>query len=608
MNGFRSRFIVGALFCLLYTVLATGAEVVPAEGRINDVLKASVRSSIQREMDEHELVGVGVVLVDSQGNTWSDAFGLASRNDQRKLTADTPVALHEFANLFTAVAVMQLVEQGTVDLDAPYQRYVPDFSPYDPNQLLGTMTVRHLLTHHSGLPGSYRPGFVQTRNGADDLPEDWHTRYRENISKSNEVTFNTAPGEVFDYSVLGYALLGILIERVSQKDYVNYVDEHILRPLGMVHTSFGALQGSTRISNVFGDGEEVAPTIYRDLPADGLISSPSDMALFLKALIHGGGGIIRADTLDEMFRIQNEQVVQDGNFRISLGFYVTPTIGGRTNTLDSISHAVDYHYAKAYLLAVPAAGTGALVISNTNSPNYVVSELADEFVIGMLPGRFADELTPYSHHADAALDREMSDLIVGDYSTPVGLERIVVSGDKLRVKVTNMPIVDGYLLPREEGFFGMQVKLLRFLPLRLFPGIREVERRVEFKFVELDGRTNIFVYYGGTVVATMSRLDPPADNDWVDAWKSRVGTYQYQSDPFSSRALWFDEDSGYFIFGEKGSLVDPFANSQVYCVVDEITMKRCGSGISLIPEIKNTFRVNGNGEMIPSFGGSYERL
>jgi CubicO group peptidase (beta-lactamase class C family) len=608
MNGFRSRFAVGALFCLLYAAIATGAEVVLAEGRINDALKASVRSSIEREMDEHDLVGVGIVLVDSRGNTWSDAFGLASRDDQRKLTANTPVALHEFANLFTAVAVMQLVEQGKVDLDALYQRYVPEFSPHDPKRLMGAMTVRHLLTHHSGLPVSYRPGFVQTRGGSDDLPEDWHTRYRENIANSSEVTFNTAPGEVFDYSVLGYTLLGVLIERVSEQDYVTYIDEHILRPLGMVNTSFGASRGSTRISNMFDGREEIAPLIYRDLPADGLISSASDMGLFLKALIHGGGGVIAAETLDEMFRVQNAQVVQDGNFRISLGFYVTPTIGGRTNTLDSISHAVDYHYAKAYLLAVPAAGTGAVVISNTNSPSYVVSELADEFVIELLPEDLSDELVPYAHHRDAPLDRELSALVVGDYSTPVGLERIVVSGEKLRVKVTNMPIVDGYLLPREEGFFGMQIKLFKFVPLRLFPGIREVERRVEFKFVELEGRTNIFVYYGGTVVATMSRLDPPAVGEWIDAWRSRVGTYQYQGDPDSSRSLWFDEESGYFIFGEKGSLIDPFANSQVYCVVDEVTMKRCGSGISLIPGIKNTFRVNGNGEMIPSYGGSYERL
>ena len=155
---------------------------------IDEAVKASVRSSIEREMDEHELVGVGIVLVDSQGNTWSDAFGLASRDDQRKLTADTPVALHEFANLFTAVAVMQLVEQGKVDLDALYQRYVPDFSPYDPTQLMGAMTVRHLLTHHSGLPVSYRPGFVQTRHGSDDLPDDWHTRSRENIANSSELS------------------------------------------------------------------------------------------------------------------------------------------------------------------------------------------------------------------------------------------------------------------------------------------------------------------------------------------------------------------------------------------------------------------------------------
>ena len=168
--------------------------------------------------------------------------------------------------------------------------------------------------------------------------------------------------------MLGYTLLGLLIEAVSGQNYIDYVSANILAPLGMTNTSFGVPNRvDADLSSVFRKSEERSALVFRDIPANGLISSAEDMSLFIRALLTGGGEILASDTLDEMFSRQNENVAEDGDWRFGLGFFLTPTAGGRMRNLDTISHAADFDDIEAHFIGIPQAGVGVLVMSNTQS-------------------------------------------------------------------------------------------------------------------------------------------------------------------------------------------------------------------------------------------------
>ena len=154
---------VAALSALLILGPSAGVASPSVDPEIAKILEYA-SAEIQKRMKSEKLHGVSMAIVDQDGNRWVESFGFASRMERRLLTNDTSVPLHELAKLFTAVSVMQLVEQGRVDLDAAYRDYVPGFVPHGGRERMEQMTVRHLMSHHSGLPSRYSPGYTLERD------------------------------------------------------------------------------------------------------------------------------------------------------------------------------------------------------------------------------------------------------------------------------------------------------------------------------------------------------------------------------------------------------------------------------------------------------------
>ncbi len=141
-------------------------------------------------------------------------------------TLDTQINLGSVNKMFTAVAIMQLVEQGRVQLDAPLGSYVPDYPNWD---AADNVTIHHLLTHTSGVGDFFNETYMvrkkEIRSVAELLP----------LFASEPLAFR--PGEKWQYSNGGYALLGRVIELVSSLSYEDYVQRHVFAPAGMTRTS-----------------------------------------------------------------------------------------------------------------------------------------------------------------------------------------------------------------------------------------------------------------------------------------------------------------------------------------------------------------------------------
>lgn len=228
----------------------------------------------------------GVIAIARNGHPiYQRAFGLANRDTGERATLDTRFFFESQGKMFTAVAVLQLVEAGRIALDAPLGTYLPDY----PNAEMARVTVRQLLTHTGGTGDM---GIMMPEDSAN------RARYRtidEIVALNADRAPAFPPGSRFDYSNHGFLLLGAIIERVTGQDYYDYLTEHVLRPAGMVHTSWPTLdelQGLDGVAVPYrnADGEyrpalDIMP--WRGTPAGGGITTAGDEMRFIEALRSG---------------------------------------------------------------------------------------------------------------------------------------------------------------------------------------------------------------------------------------------------------------------------------------------------------------------------------
>lgn len=172
--------------------------------------------------------GVQYAVIDSSGLRFTYATGWADIAANRRMDTATTLMAYSMSKTITAVAVLQLVEAGKVDLDAPLSKYVPD-QPYGP-----TVTVRHLIAHLGGLPNPIPLRWVH--------PAAPDTSFDDGAALSavlRRYPRSAPPGARYHYSNIGYWLLGRVVEQASGQPFRAYVRDHIIAPLGATPAQLG---------------------------------------------------------------------------------------------------------------------------------------------------------------------------------------------------------------------------------------------------------------------------------------------------------------------------------------------------------------------------------
>lgn len=213
------------------------------------------------------------------------SWGLADPAARTPMTLDTPMFLASAGKMFTGIAVLQLVEAGKIELDAPLGRYLSDY----PNPEMAKVTIRQLLTHRGGTGDI---GILGREDGANRA----RVRTIADIVRLNGSRApDFPPGTKADYSNYGFILLGAVIEKVTGRRYHDYVVRHVFKPAGMKNSGFpdrdhlrGVAVGyttffgaePTRVANL-----DVLP--WRGTSAGGGVASPNDIRRFFDALLGG---------------------------------------------------------------------------------------------------------------------------------------------------------------------------------------------------------------------------------------------------------------------------------------------------------------------------------
>jgi CubicO group peptidase (beta-lactamase class C family) len=205
---------------LLTLLLTTVATAQPAADRYT----ATIEPALTRILRDQGITGLAIGIVEDGRLVYSHGFGLMNIGEpNRPITPETLFHMASITKLFVATSVMQLWEQGRVDLDKPITTYVPYFKLNDPRYR--AITVRLMLSHISGMPDveDYEWNKPQYDDGALE-------RYVRGLSG---LKLKSDPGTTFAYSNMAYEVLGDLIAKVSGVSFDDYVAEHILKPLGM---------------------------------------------------------------------------------------------------------------------------------------------------------------------------------------------------------------------------------------------------------------------------------------------------------------------------------------------------------------------------------------
>lgn len=287
---------------------------------------AYIDAWLEAQNDYEHLPGMSVGIVKDQELIWSKGYGFADVKKKVPATAQTVYGISSITKLFTAVAIMQLYEQGKLRLDDSLSTILPEHKIRQQFTDSGPITIRSLLTHSSGLPRE------------SDFPywtgPDYKFPSREQAHEKLEQQETLYPASTyFQYSNLGMMLLGEVIEKVSGKPYSEYIEEHILKPLRLTST-FSILPeelwGSklaTGYSSLNREGtREVVPRSDAAAmqAAAGYSSNVEDLARFaswqFRLLSNGGKEILRAGTLKDMLRVH--WVDPDWVLHWGLGFMV----------------------------------------------------------------------------------------------------------------------------------------------------------------------------------------------------------------------------------------------------------------------------------------------
>jgi len=319
------------------------------------------------------------------------AYGLASVELAVPVTADTVFDLASVTKTFTAMAIMTLVTDGKLSLDDPIARYI-DRTPSG----WAAMTVRQLLTHTSGIapPLSFaallKPG---------PLLADYTTQQLFEAATRDAVRF--APGERHVYRDTNYFLLGMIIERVSQERYGEFLARRFFRPLGMTSTSVpDAWQVVKRRANGYTLRDGVLARIRRGAQLElgshtSLFSTAADLAKFDAAL--DAGRVLPRAALEQMW---TPVLLNDGSRRpYGLGWRVDDRRGHRMVGHSGIT-GVDY-------VKLPDDGLTVIALTNLGNLFADVNPDVDSWLGELLAGRWVPGLlaSTAARQPDAALER-----------------------------------------------------------------------------------------------------------------------------------------------------------------------------------------------------------
>lgn len=370
-----------AAACALLSSVAAHAASTEASG---DQARA-VEHLVQAEMAVRGIPGAQVAIVQQQKIVFTGAFGLATLDGAIPVTPHTVFPINSISKAVAGVAVMQLVEAGQLDLDAPLITYLASLP-----SAWGAVTVRHALTHMSGLPEIVDDN-VRAIDGAE--PEvAWQ--------KVQSLPLDAQPGTRFDYTQTNYVVIGKLIETLTKRAYADFIRERQFMAAGLTQTRF-SIDGEPDAASLYsfltlqvqgmktvGVERTKVPllrhepmTAYLDA-AGGVKTTATDLAKWVIAL--QSAKLVSASSLDQLWKPQAQK---DGTFRGFNALVNGYGLGWPSARRDAHPALTPVGGARAAVFIYPRDDLTVLMLTNLlgASPEKFIDKIASIYIPDLVP-------------------------------------------------------------------------------------------------------------------------------------------------------------------------------------------------------------------------------
>lgn len=387
------------------------------------------------------LPGIVVGVVADQELVWAAGFGFADVAAKRPMTPQTKFRMASHSKLFTAIAVMQLRDQGRLRLDDPVSKYLPWFGVKAAESDDPPITIEELLTHSSGLPREAGPHWTTY-----DFPTLEQLR---NLAPERQAAFS--PEVRWKYSNLAYSVAGMVVEAVSGESWANYIGKNIYEPLGMKDSSVDTdvpglavgygrrMPDGTRAIMPFIDARGMAA-------ATGITSTVEDMARFVSAQFPKQAAdsppVVSASSRRELHRVR--MLENNWTRGSAIGFAVS-----RDKDKVYVGHGGGYPGYTTQTLIQLDSRVGVIVLTNTNDSN--PGDIAQQ-----LMNTVGEAVAKATTKAPAPVKWDPSwSRFAGLYRGPGGDSHVVELHERLVIITPNAPNLDNQikLEPIGDGRF-----------------------------------------------------------------------------------------------------------------------------------------------------------
>lgn len=405
---------------------------------------------IRYQMEDKDIPSLSIAVVDDQQIVWSQGYGLSNPETNTPVTEETVYRVASISKLFTALSVMQLVEQRKVDLDAPVSNYLPGFNPT--NTFEKPITLRQIHAHRSGLVREPPVGHYF---------DPTEPTLKATVESLNQTTLIYEPETRTKYSNAAVSVAGRVVEEVTEASFESHLQDAVIDPLGLSKTSFSPrsdLRQELGTGYMWSyDGKPFEAPVFElgMIPAANLYSTVGDLGRFISALfaIKDGktDGIVQPATLDSMWQIQYATPGQTNGF--GLGFYVSEFEGQKR-----VQHSgVMYGYATR-VYAMPENNIGLAVVGNVDAVNAVVDRIGN-YALSLLLAQKTGESLPGFTRA-TSVEPEAALALEGQYEGPRTIHLTERDGDLLvndGTTIQRLRMVDNSLITDDRLGNGYRI-------------------------------------------------------------------------------------------------------------------------------------------------------
>lgn len=459
--------------------------------------------SFSKELNDNKVKGATFAVFSADSVIFTDNFGFTDAENNISVDANTLFNIGSVTKVFTAIAVMQLYEQGKLDIDNPVSDYLPDFAIKQRFPESEPITVRSVLTHHAGLPGDY------AKDKFAENPGDFLTILQYLNTQSTIFPVN----KIYSYSNIGYTLLGIMVERISGETYENYIKKHIFEPAGMKTAGiYKKYEPGKSYSNGFdakGEFYEELPLI--DIPAGSIYASLTDMIKFGQTLMKKNSPLLNEQTKELMFEVQNMNIALDLRNRVAICW----NISNKANELGRIyEHGGATMYHRADFSIAPDAGLGTVMLSNSNNGVQNAWKLKEVFMVDYAKKnhlKIEKNIIPEKQITLTEHTRKNLQPFTGWYGTYGMVCKFEIKHDYLKTEIQGNSF---YLIPHGKDVFVPAKRILGFM----------AKSKSRYFFMEEIEGEKLFIEstpWGSLVIIGQQFTPKPLSPEW----KNAVGNY-----------------------------------------------------------------------------------